>query len=196
MSNFIEKIKPVGNPLTIVAIFAALADALSTVALGLLNAPLQNVFIWFVMIFPILIVALFFITLNFNAKVLYAPKDFADESHFFQLISESKKKVKDEKTNLEKEINHTAALIMQDMGNTRVWSPEEANKLKTVLSKSLSPDGGNLSNQIVRYFSAAQAVEKQKSILKKSILNNFFDFDQYKEVIDEIVINNNSNNTI
>jgi hypothetical protein len=187
MPNFIEKIKPVGNPLTIVAIFAALADALSTVALGLINTQLQNVFIWFVMLFPILIVALFFITLNFNATVLYAPKDFVDESHFFKLFSESKKKVKAEKNNLEKEIDKTAELIIKDTGANREWSTDEENKLKTLLSQSLSPDGGNISTQMIKYFSAAKAAERQKSML-----NNFFDVDQYQEVRDELAVKNNN----
>lgn len=83
--HMIEKIKRVSNPLTIIAIFAALAEVSGTVALGLVDASLQSQFIWFVMLFPVLLVLLFFITLNFNPKVLYSPGDFDDETNFMSL---------------------------------------------------------------------------------------------------------------
>lgn len=55
----IEKIRAVSNPLTIIAIFAALAEIAGTIMLGLVDATIQSIFVWFVMIFPILIVVLF-----------------------------------------------------------------------------------------------------------------------------------------
>lgn len=45
----IEKVKPVNNPLTIIAVFAALAEIDGTVALGIVSKDLQPMFIWFVM---------------------------------------------------------------------------------------------------------------------------------------------------
>ncbi len=83
----IENIKAVNNPLTIIAIFAALAEVAGTIALKLVSENLQVTFIWFVMLFPALLVLLFFITLNFNPKVLYAPSDFRDEENFLSIIS-------------------------------------------------------------------------------------------------------------
>jgi hypothetical protein len=38
------------------------------------------------MAFPTLLILLFFITLNFNYKVLYAPSDFKDEDNFLKLF--------------------------------------------------------------------------------------------------------------
>ena len=88
----IKDIRKVSNPLTIIAIFAALAEVSGTVALGLVSESLQEIFIWFVMIFPILIVLLFFLTLNFNPRVLYSPTDFSNEDNFLKMI-EVKEKV-------------------------------------------------------------------------------------------------------
>jgi DNA-binding transcriptional ArsR family regulator len=82
----LEKIRTVSNPLTIIAIFAALAEVAGTIALATVNRELQQVFVWFVMGFPILLVVLFFATLNFNAKVLYAPSDFRDEENFLNTL--------------------------------------------------------------------------------------------------------------
>lgn len=82
----IENIKTIRNPLTIIAIFAALSEIAGVTAIGLLSEELQKIFIWFVMIFPSLLVFLFFVTLNFNSKVLYAPSDYKDESNFISLV--------------------------------------------------------------------------------------------------------------
>lgn len=78
----LEKMKSVNNPLTIIALFAALAEVAGTVAIKLVAPELQSTFIWFVMLFPTLIVVLFFVTLNFNPKVLYAPSDFRNEENY------------------------------------------------------------------------------------------------------------------
>ena len=56
----IEKIKNVTNPLTIIAIFAGLAEISSTIALGLMNNENQKIFLWFIMLFPSILVLLFF----------------------------------------------------------------------------------------------------------------------------------------
>lgn len=89
--ELIEKIKKISNPLTIIAIFAGLAEVAGTVALGLVSEKIQLIFIWFVMGFPILLVVCFFITLNFNPKVLYAPSDFSNEDNFLQTLTGSYK---------------------------------------------------------------------------------------------------------
>ncbi len=78
----VESLKKVNNPLTIIAIFAALAEISATIAIKFIMPALQPVFIWFVIGFPTLLVLLFFLTLNFNPRVMYAPTDFRDEGNF------------------------------------------------------------------------------------------------------------------
>lgn len=82
-----EQYKRVSNPLTIIAIFAGLAEIAGTVAIRLVSAELQHVFVWFVMGFPVLLVCLFFLTLNFNSTVLYAPSDFRDDESFLNVLA-------------------------------------------------------------------------------------------------------------
>lgn len=81
-----EQIRAVNNPLTIIAIFAALAEVAGTVALATVDKSLQGTFVWFVMGFPVLLVLAFFGTLNFNPKVLYAPSDFKNEENFLNTL--------------------------------------------------------------------------------------------------------------
>lgn len=82
----IQSMKPVGNPLTVIAIFAALAEVAGTVVLAVVPPEIQGIFVWFVMLFPSLIVVLFFLTLNFKHTALYAPSDFRDDETFLQAV--------------------------------------------------------------------------------------------------------------
>lgn len=69
------------------AVFAGLAEVAMTVGLATVSQELQSTLLWFVVGFPLFLVALFFVTLNFNHTVLYAPQDFSDETNFVKLIS-------------------------------------------------------------------------------------------------------------
>lgn len=83
----LESIKKISNPLTIIAIFAGLAEISGTAVLPLLQDQSQFLYVWFLMGFPSLLIVLFFVTLNFNHKVLYAPSDFRDEDNFLKLFA-------------------------------------------------------------------------------------------------------------
>lgn len=72
------------NPLTIIAIFAGIVEVSSTTVLPFIVADVQKVYIWFLMVFPSLLVIAFFITLNFNNKVLYSPSDFQDDAGYLE----------------------------------------------------------------------------------------------------------------
>ncbi len=78
----IEKVGHIKNPLTVISIFAAIAETSGTTVLPFIDPDKQEIYIWFLMIFPISLVAAFFLTLNFNHRVLYAPSDYKNEQHF------------------------------------------------------------------------------------------------------------------
>jgi hypothetical protein len=82
----VERIGPIKNPLTIIAIFAAIAEISGTIVLPFIAPINQTVYVWFLMIFPILLILLFFLTLNFNHKVLYAPSDYKNEENFLHSL--------------------------------------------------------------------------------------------------------------
>jgi len=95
--------KKISNPLTIIAIFAGLAEINATVVIGLLPADLQEIFIWFIILFPTILVVVFFYTLNFNPKVLYAPSDFTNEENFLKTMDSSIKSFTPVKMDITKE---------------------------------------------------------------------------------------------
>lgn len=74
----------VRNPLTVIAMFAGLAEVTAAIALPQLAEGVQKTFVWFVMGFPTLLVVLFFFVLWRKHHVLYAPSDFTDESNFMR----------------------------------------------------------------------------------------------------------------
>lgn len=68
--------------MTVIAIFAAIAEISGTTVLPFIEAQNQYIYIWFLILFPVLLVTVFFATLNFNRDALYAPSDYKDEKNF------------------------------------------------------------------------------------------------------------------
>jgi len=61
------------NPISIIALFAALCEASATTVLPYLDNDNRQIYIWFLIVFPSALVVMFFLTLNFNSTVLYGP---------------------------------------------------------------------------------------------------------------------------
>lgn len=78
----LEKFRKVTNPLTIIAIFAGITEIMCTFALAAVSEKNEIWIIIFLVSFPPVLVVMFFLTLNFNHKVLYAPSDYANEANF------------------------------------------------------------------------------------------------------------------
>jgi hypothetical protein len=83
----IEKIGHVKNPLTIIAIFAGLAEVFGTLVIPLMDASVQRVFVWFLMFFPVALVSGFFFLLWYKHEVLYAPSDFRSDDLFERIYT-------------------------------------------------------------------------------------------------------------
>lgn len=81
-----KNISHVKNPLTVISIFAGIAEISGTVVLPFVSPEHQGTFIWFLMLFPTLLVIAFFLTLNLNHKTLYAPSDYQNQNHFMNLF--------------------------------------------------------------------------------------------------------------
>lgn len=82
----IEKVAHIKNPLTVIAMFAGIAEVSGTVVLPFLDDSTQGTYVWFLMVFPCLLVTAFFGTLLFKHHVLYAPSDFKDEKIFANMF--------------------------------------------------------------------------------------------------------------
>lgn len=109
----IEKIGHVKNPLTVISMFAAIAEISGTAVLPFISTDNQSSFTWFLMLFPTLIVILFFWTLNSNHKVLYAPSDYRNEENFVNITrtassEQQRKKIAEEVKEIEEDSEEKA----------------------------------------------------------------------------------------
>lgn len=122
----------VSNPLTIIAIFAGLAETLATVALVKLPPEIQSIFVYFVMLFPATIVGLFFWVLYFKNTVLYAPSDFSNQNHYLEanLIKEN---INDQVGEIFKRLNTNAShLTVDEINNAKADIEESIDKATTL----------------------------------------------------------------
>lgn len=78
--------KKITNPLTLIAVFAGLAETEATYILIKLSAKMQLYFVWFVMLFPLFLVGGFYFILYNKHWALYAPSDYENEGNFFSVI--------------------------------------------------------------------------------------------------------------
>ena len=84
-----KSISTIKNPLTVIAIFAGIAEVSGSAVLPFISEANQQTYIWFLMLFPFALITLFFMVLNWNHKVLYAPSDFQDEDNFVNILQKS-----------------------------------------------------------------------------------------------------------
>lgn len=126
----IEKIGHIKNPLTVIAVFAAIAEISGTGVLPFIEPENQGIYIWFLMLFPVFLVGTFFLTLNFNHRVLYAPSDYKNEDNFLKSFSRATVQEKEEKLREEIEEAEDASTSESDeQDNTEHTSdtPESQN---------------------------------------------------------------------
>jgi hypothetical protein len=83
--------KRITNPMTLIAIFATLSETSAAVSLPFLDDKDREVYIWFLISFPFYLLFLFFITLNFNYRSLYAPSDFEKGKHFIKVMDSAER---------------------------------------------------------------------------------------------------------
>jgi hypothetical protein len=172
----IEKIKPINNPLTIIAIFAALSEIASTVAVTLIAPELQSRFLWFVMVFPAGIVLLFFLILFFKNSVLYAPSDFKDEQNYLialgiKTVSANLEEISQQ---LETAKNQIKDDVLKEIGSV---GQIESEKLEKAVDKRLTPVKTNL-DQIKH---AADIYSHLQNVIQVKYSKDKLDWGEYLE---------------
>ncbi len=81
--NILDSIR---NPLTVIVIFAGIAEVAMTVTLVKLSENTQYIFIWFVMIFPLVLIGAFFFILYKKPAVLFSPSDYKKDEMYLTSI--------------------------------------------------------------------------------------------------------------
>ena len=167
----VEKIGPIKNPLTIIAIFAGLAETSGTVVLPFITKDIQGTFVWFLIIFPTILVILLFITLNFNHRVVYAPSDFEDEENFMRSFVKSTIKDKVDKINEEFIVTEDKSVVVEDdlktEQNIEVTETKNIEYYKSLINKNIQ----------ATYLLAEELVMTKLSLLYKKPIDRELTFD-------------------
>jgi hypothetical protein len=126
----IEKIGIIKNPLTIIAMFAAIAEISGTLVLPFITEGNQSLYVWFLIVFPLTLIVLFFLTLNFNYKVLYSPSDYKDEKNFVNSLpqgsgSEKLSKIEKEIVESDREVEPPMEVISKNENKEDIVSDSE-----------------------------------------------------------------------
>lgn len=79
------------NPMTVIAIFATLSETSAAISLPFLDDEERELYVWFLISFPFYLLLLFFATLNFNYRSLYAPSDFEKGKHFIKVMDNAER---------------------------------------------------------------------------------------------------------
>lgn len=85
--DIIESVK---NPLGVIAVFACISEIAMTLTLLNLQGEMQRMFIWFVMLFPILLVSAFFFVMYRKPACLFSPTDYQDDTAYLRSIGSEK----------------------------------------------------------------------------------------------------------
>ncbi len=167
----IEKITRISNPLTIIAIFAALAEVASSAVLVGLPLEIQQTFVWFVMAFPLLLVLSFFITLNFNPRALYAPSDFENEDNFITLHERDKEFISKPDVN-DKDRHNTDSKADNTVSEVKLY------RVLMLAEQLLSPNQSG--------FSHAQKDQLQSALLEFSSSPELRNRNEFSELLEKI----------
>lgn len=126
-----EKNGTIKNPLTIVGVFAGIVEISGTIVLPKISEANQELYIYFLIFFPVYLVTFFFYTLNKNHKVLYAPSDFKNDESFLNLIpatssekAEKLRKLSNENDNIQDNANF---LEVDNLNSSQFIATDEAD---------------------------------------------------------------------
>ncbi|WP_024692652.1 hypothetical protein [Pseudomonas syringae] len=129
----------VKNPLSVIAIFAGITEVSGAGILPFITPENQNLYIWFLMVFPFLLVALFFATLNWNHKALYAPSDYTSDASFLEGVrgaKSSRPEVSHLEELIEKDIDDALSLELPKNDNDPNERARIAEAIKSSIKKS------------------------------------------------------------
>ncbi len=101
--GFGDKAKSLGkNPIGIVALFLVLIYGFAALLLSLSSSTLTEAqrwpFVWFLVLFPLILLATFTYLVVMHHEKLYAPSEYRDERHFFKKLGPEAQKERLEKT--------------------------------------------------------------------------------------------------
>lgn len=171
-----EKLGHIKNPLTVVAIFAGLAEVSGTVVLPLLEKDIQHVYVWFLMCFPVFLVAIFFWVLYNKHHVLYAPTDFKDDKTFQELFENASSSAKVAKINSEQDelVSDTSAETVEALPVNETPNPQAISAAET-LRRTFQGNGLLAEELVVAKLAKDMNLKFERNLAVKGLPRLVFD---------------------
>lgn len=126
----------VRNPLSVIAIFAGIAEISGTGILPFISPENQSLYIWFLITFPFALVMFFFATLNWNHKALYAPSDYNSDESFLEGIR-AHKTARPEVSSLEETIENNIEAALNSTLPENGRDPSERARVADAIKNSI-----------------------------------------------------------
>ncbi|MES1987907.1 MAG: hypothetical protein V4440_07740 [Pseudomonadota bacterium] len=114
----------VKNPLGIIALFIALIYGFAALLLGVSASQLlpeeRQPLIWFIVLFPMVVLGTFYVLVTRHHGKLYAPKDYQNDDSFLKTLSDKQQEEK-----LDEEIQSAELISVSDQENPEKEADEE-----------------------------------------------------------------------
>ena len=167
--------KRITNPITVIAIFATLSETSAAITLPFLDNKEREVYVWFLISFPFYLLLLFFATLNFNYRSLYAPSDYEKSEHFIDVLDDMEHRTNSacaasiEKAEQRASPLHTAHPPPDEAGSLRD-SPGEKSMQLPGAAKSLHIIDAREIREKIELGTLFQKIQKPQEKLARVIL--------------------------
>lgn len=169
--------KKIINPMTVIAIFAAISETSAAVSLPFLDNKERELYVWFLISFPFYLLFLFFATLNFNYRSLYAPSDFGKGKHFIKVMDNADRgqrpdNLKDPPTRIGIQTSLSAlqhVCLTEPLKNLHIIDARWLNRnmeFGTWIEKNLHPQGS--TSQVIVFLTCTDS----EALLKESAIKH------------------------
>lgn len=136
------------NPLGIIALFIVLVYGFASLVVGLgknINGGTATILVWFMVLFPVLVLGVFAWLVSRHHTKLYAPKDYKQEEHFLQALGK-------DLTNLKSVPPQSASPVPANsaLGESSGSAPARGDKVvgSSALGFDDKPVGGSLESEL------------------------------------------------
>ncbi len=184
------------NPLGIIALFISLIYGFACLVLGLaangLNDSQRWPLVWFLVIFPVLILIAFIYLVVNHHKKLYGPSDYKDESNFLSTLDE-----KEQTKRLNEEV---ATLIEENEGNSE--GAKKGTDHIDLEEKQIQGQENHHKNEIEQIHKNTSDYKSKVTLLRESYLIaedlalRNLEIELGTKILRQVAYNNSANNSV
>lgn len=174
LNDFMNNAKGLAkNPLGIIALFISLIYGFACLVMGIsaekLDASEKLPLVWFLIIFPIIVLAVFVYLVVFHHKKLYSPSDFREDKSFLETVDKNQKIIAEFK-----EAN-TKQITSEISKNKETPKPKTINKPETIEFNDFKNKYIEIENLVLEKVETIYCSNVKRNVRIKGLQNAEFD---------------------